>query len=50
MKMGMTEYSELQAYYSSRLVQLVKDLNRKVTVWQDVYDNGVRVMSFWNQY
>ncbi len=41
--MNFTEYHQLEAYYSTRLLQLAKDLNKKVTVWQDVYDNGVKV-------
>lgn len=39
---NMTDYHQLEAYYSSKILQIAKDLNKKVTVWQDVYDNGVR--------
>jgi hypothetical protein len=28
------------------LLKIAKDLNKKVTVWQDVYDNGVVVCLF----
>jgi hypothetical protein len=42
--MNFTEYHQLEAYYSKRLLQIAKDLNKKVTVWQDVYDNGVKVL------
>ena len=42
-KMNFTEYHPLEAYYSTRLLQIAKDLNKKVTVWQDVYDNGVKL-------
>ncbi len=42
-KMNFTEYHQLEAYYSTRLLQIAKDLNKKVTVWQDVYDNGVKL-------
>lgn len=35
-RMNFTEYHELQAFYSSKLVNLVKGLNKKVTVWQGI--------------
>lgn len=38
---NMTEYSQLQAYYTSRLLKIADGLEKKVTVWQDVFDNGV---------
>lgn len=41
-KKNMSDYHELEAYYSSNVLNITKDLNKKVTVWQDVYDNGVR--------
>lgn len=41
-KMNMSDYHELEAYYSSNVLKIARDLNKKVTVWQDVYDNGVR--------
>lgn len=40
-KMNFTEYNQLEAYYTNRLLNITKSLNKKVTVWQDVYDNGV---------
>ena len=42
-KMNFTEYNQLEAYYSERLLKIAKELNKKVTVWQDVHDNGVKV-------
>jgi len=42
-KMNFTDYHHLQAYYSSKLLKLAKTQNKKVTVWQDVYDNGVKL-------
>jgi hypothetical protein len=44
--MNFTEYHQLEAYYTNRLLKIAKDLNKKVTVWQDVYDNGVVVCLF----
>jgi hexosaminidase len=38
-----TSYHQLEAYYSNRLLEIAKVLNKKVTVWQDVFDNGVQV-------
>ena len=45
-KMNFTEYNQLEAYYTNRLLNITKSLNKKVTVWQDVYDNGVVVNFF----
>jgi hypothetical protein len=40
---NMTEYNQLELYYSERLLDIVKRLEKKATVWQDVYDNHVPV-------
>ena len=42
-KNNLSQYNQLEAYYTSRLLKIVKDLKKKVTVWQDVYDNGVKL-------
>jgi hypothetical protein len=42
-QMNFTDYHQLEGYYSSKMLQIAKDLNKKVTVWQDVWDNGVKV-------
>lgn len=41
-QMNYTEYNQLEAYYSKRLLEITGKLGKKATVWQDVYDNGVR--------
>lgn len=46
--MNFTDYHQLEGYYSSKVLQIVKDLNKKAVVWQDVYDNGVKVAYFAN--
>lgn len=35
-KMNFTDYHHLQAYYSSKLLKIAKELNKKVTVWQGI--------------
>lgn len=40
--MNFTEYNQLEAYYTNKLLKITNGLGRKATVWQDVYDNGVR--------
>ena len=40
---NMSEYNQLELYYSERLLDIVKRLDKKATVWQDVYDNHVPV-------
>ena len=42
-EMNFTHYHELEAFYSKKILAIAKKLDKKVTVWQDVYDNGVRV-------
>lgn len=32
--MNFTDYHHLQAYYSSKLLKIAKELNKKATVWQ----------------
>lgn len=41
--MNFTEYNQLEAYYTNKLLGITKKLGKRATVWQDVYDNGVRV-------
>jgi len=41
-KMNFSEYHQLEAYYSNRILEITKNLGKKSMVWQDVYDNGVR--------
>jgi hypothetical protein len=33
-KQGFTQYNQLEAYYSQKLLNIVKGLNKKATVWQ----------------
>ena len=35
-QMQFTKYSQLEAYYSEKLLKIASDLNKKVTVWQGV--------------
>ena len=41
--MNFTDFHHLEAYYSAKLLAKAKKLNKKVNIWQDVYDNGVQV-------
>jgi hexosaminidase len=45
--MNFTDFHHLEAYYSAKLLAKAKKLNKKVNIWQDVYDNGVQVILFW---
>ena len=40
---GFTEYRQVEAYYTSRLTDIVEELGAKVVVWQDPIDNNVTV-------
>lgn len=40
---NMTSYHSLEAYYSGKVLNIAKGLGKKVTVWQDVWDNGVEL-------
>jgi hypothetical protein len=31
---NLTKYSELEAFYSNKLLEIASNLNKKVTVWQ----------------
>jgi hexosaminidase len=42
-KMNFTSYHQLEAYYSSKVLNIAKGLKKKSIVWQDVYDNGVKL-------
>jgi hypothetical protein len=33
-EMNFTQYSELEAFYSSNILQIAQDLEKKVTIWQ----------------
>jgi hypothetical protein len=33
-KMNFKEYNQLEAYYSTKLLSIAKNLDKKVTVWQ----------------
>lgn len=33
-KMNFSQYHQLEAYYSKRVLQIAQDLKKKVTVWQ----------------
>lgn len=39
--MRIQTYSQLEAYYIYRLLNISEHLNAKVLVWQEVYDNNV---------
>ena len=43
---NFTAYHQLEAYYTNKLLGITKNLGKRATVWQDVYDNGVRVRLF----
>lgn len=34
--MSFTEYHELEAYYSKRVLNITKSLDKKATVWQGI--------------
>lgn len=39
--MNIQTYSQLEAYYIYRILNISEHLNAKVLVWQEVYDNNV---------
>lgn len=42
-EMNFKQYSELEAFYSSNILQIAHDLKKKVTIWQDPFENGVKL-------
>jgi hexosaminidase len=38
-----TDYALLEAMYEARLISIVEKLGYNYFIWQDVFDNGVRV-------
>lgn len=39
----MTKYTQVEEFYIQRIVNMVKNLSRKAIVWQEVFENGVRL-------
>lgn len=35
-KNNMTEFHQLEAYYSSKILNIAKEINKKATVWQGI--------------
>ena len=42
-KENITRYEVLEERYIQRIVDMVKDLHHKSIVWQEVFENGVRL-------
>lgn len=40
---GYTLTKDVEQYYMSKVLKIANDIGYKVTVWQDVYDNNVKV-------
>lgn len=40
---NMTDGTDLMTYYSSKVLDLVKSMGAKSMVWQDVWDDGVKL-------
>jgi len=38
-----TTYAEVETYYESRLVDIIGNLDKSYAVWQEVFDNGVKI-------
>jgi hexosaminidase len=38
-----TQYSDVETYYESRLVDIIGGLGKSYAVWQEVFDNGVKI-------
>lgn len=41
----VSNYSKLEEYYMTRLVKIVQDLKKSYIVWQEVFDNNVKIKS-----
>jgi len=48
-KMGMKkgDYAALESYYIKRVVDIVSKIGTNYIVWQEPFDNGVKVCSYW---
>ncbi|XP_019855835.1 PREDICTED: beta-hexosaminidase subunit alpha-like isoform X4 [Amphimedon queenslandica] len=42
-KMGYTDYAKLEEYYENNLIDLVNKLNKSYVVWQEIFDNGLKI-------
>jgi len=41
---GWTDYARLEQYYENTLLELVGKLDKDYIVWEDVFDNGVKLL------
>lgn len=44
---GLTEIHQVEEYYMSRVLTLTRELGYKSIVWQDVWDNNVKVSNIY---
>ena len=50
---GYTRYAKFEEFYMAELIGLVEQLNKRYVVWQDVFDNGIKlkadtIIQVWN--